>query len=239
MLEYAFLLKECLIPVFIITIASYLIGCINTSLIVTKLLKRGNNIPDNDIRNVGSGNAGFTNVLRTAGKKLAIFTFIGDFAKGVLAVWFGKWFISFYLGAPLGNNDSVIQYGAYLAGFMCILGHIYPCFFKFKGGKGVLTTWAMTLLLDWRVFLIIIVVFLIALLIAKIASLSSLIAAVSYPITTFLILYFTDYKTNQNFCSILFPIIISLIISAIIIYKHKSNISRILKGTENKISIHK
>ncbi len=218
----------------IIAVVSYLIGCINSSIIVTKILKSGN-----DIRNVGSGNAGFTNVLRTMGKKMAIFTFIGDFAKGVAAVWFGRWFVSLWLGLGSSDNMFILQYGAYLAGLMCILGHIYPCFFKFKGGKGVLTTWAITLLIDWRVFLIIIVVFLITLLITKIASLASLVAAISYPIATFLTSYFIDYKITLNIHNVLFPTIASLIISSIVIYKHKNNISRIISGTENKISIHK
>lgn len=233
MFEYDFLFKECLIIMIVVAVVSYLIGCINSSIIVTKILKAGN-----DIRNVGSGNAGFTNVLRTMGKKMAILTFVGDFAKGVVAVWFGRWFTALFLGSS-GADSSFLQYGAYLAGLMCILGHIYPCFFKFKGGKGVLTTWAITLLIDWRVFVIIISVFLITLLITKIASLSSLVAALSYPLATFLTSYFIDYKITLNIQNILFPTIASLIISSIVIYKHKNNISRILNGTEKKISVHK
>ena len=220
------------ILILIISIISYLIGCINTSLAITKILKIGS-----DIRSVGSGNAGFTNVLRTMGKKMAIFTFIGDFLKGILAVWITSMIVT--SSQAFQNNENLILSAKYISGMMCVIGHIYPCFFKFKGGKGVLTTWATMFLIDWRVAVVLITVFLITLLISKIISLASIMAAVSYPVSTFVICFFGDYLVTKNLYDMLFPTIASLIVGALVIYKHKSNIARLLNGEEKKISVHK
>lgn len=220
------------ILILIISIISYLIGCINTSLAITKILKIGS-----DIRSVGSGNAGFTNVLRTMGKKMAIFTFIGDFLKGILAVWITSMIVM--SSQAFQNNENLILSAKYISGMMCVIGHIYPCFFKFKGGKGVLTTWATMFLIDWRVAVVLITVFLITLLISKIISLASIMAAVSYPVSTFVICFFGDYLVTKNLYDMLFPTIASLIVGALVIYKHKSNILRLLNGKEIKISVHK
>ena len=220
------------ILILIISIISYLIGCINTSLAITKILKIGS-----DIRSVGSGNAGFTNVLRTMGKKMAIFTFIGDFLKGILAVWITSMIVT--SSQAFQNNENLILSAKYISGMMCVIGHIYPCFFKFKGGKGVLTAWATLFLCDWRVAVVLITVFLITLLISKIISLASIMAAVSYPVSTFVICFFGDYLVTKNLYDMLFPTIASLIVGALVIYKHKSNILRLLNGKEIKISVHK
>lgn len=220
------------ILILIISIISYLIGCINTSLAITKILKIGN-----DIRSVGSGNAGFTNVLRTMGKKMAIFTFLGDFLKGFLAVWITSMIVT--SSQAFQNNENLILSAKYISGMMCVIGHIYPCFFKFKGGKGVLTTWATMFLIDWRVAVVLITVFLITLLISKIISLASIMAAVSYPVSTFLICFLGDYLEARNLYSLLFPTIVSFIVGSLVLYKHKSNIARLLNGEEKKISVHK
>lgn len=220
------------ILILIISIISYLIGCINTSLAITKILKIGS-----DIRSVGSGNAGFTNVLRTMGKKMAIFTFIGDFLKGILAVWITSMIVT--SSQAFQNNENLILSAKYISGMMCVIGHIYPCFFKFKGGKGVLTTWATMFLIDWQIAVVLITVFLITLLISKIVSLASIMAAISYPISTFIICFFGDYLVTKNLYDMLFPTIASLIVGALVIYKHKSNILRLLNGKEIKISVHK
>ena len=220
------------ILILIISIISYLIGCRNTSLTITKILKIGS-----DIRSVGSGNAGFTNVLRTMGKKMAIFTFIGDFLKGILAVWITSMIVT--SSQAFQNNENLILSAKYISGMMCVIGHIYPCFFKFKGGKGVLTAWATMFLIDWRVAVVLITVFLITLLISKIISLASIMAAVSYPVSTFVICFFGDYLVTKNLYDMLFPTIASLIVGALVIYKHKSNIIKLLNGKEIKISVHK
>ena len=220
------------ILILIISIISYLIGCINTSLAITKILKIGS-----DIRSVGSGNAGFTNVLRTMGKKMAIFTFIGDFLKGILAVWITSMIVT--SSQAFQNNENLILSAKYISGMMCVIGHIYPCFFKFKGGKGVLTTWATMFLIDWQIAVVLITVFLITLWISKIVSLASIMAAISYPVSTFIICFFEDYLVTKNLYYMFFPTIASLIVGALVIYKHKSNILRLLNGKEIKISVHK
>lgn len=212
----------------LIVCISYLIGCVNASIIVTKLFDAGN-----DIREVGSGNAGFTNVLRTKGKKLAIYTFLIDFAKGIAAVYLAHTLMTFCLG--LDADSFSFCFGEYLACFFCILGHVYPCFFGFKGGKAILTTWAATLLIDWRIFLILISVFLIVLIISKIVSLASICAAFAFPIAVGILYFAIDADVNSGITALIF----ALLISILVVYKHRKNIQRILNGTESKITVHK
>ena len=214
---------------FLIAIFSYLIGCVNASIIVTKLFDSGN-----DIREVGSGNAGFTNVLRTKGKKLAIYTFAIDFAKGVAAVYLAHIFMTFCVGWE--TNSLIFCFGEYLACFSCIWGHVYPCFFGFKGGKAILTTWAATLLIDWRIFLILISVFLIVLILSKVVSLASVCAALAFPVAV-AILYFAVDGGSNNLHVI--ALVFAILISTLVVYKHRKNIKRILNGTESKITVHK
>ncbi len=212
----------------LIVIFSYLIGCVNASIIVTKLFDSGN-----DIREVGSGNAGFTNVLRTKGKKLAVYTFIIDFAKGVAAVYLAHILMAFCMG--LDASSTIFCFGEYLACFCCVLGHVYPCFFGFKGGKAILTTWAATLLIDWRIFLILISVFLIVLILSKIVSLASVCAAFAFPIGSGVLYFGINSAGVQSAIALIFAILIS----TLVVYKHRKNIQRILNGTESKITVHK
>ncbi len=212
----------------IVAVSAYLIGCINSSIIVAKIMK-----PEKDIREMGSGNPGFTNALRTMGKRVGILTFVGDFTKGVIAVWLGRSIIG--MQPAFAGNMILMQYAAYLAGIMCFLGHVYPCFLKFKGGKGILTTWAAAIIIDWRIGLITICVFLIILLFSKMVSLASVCVAGAYPIITFLITYLIDYKYLKDMQYVMFSTLVTLIMAIIIIYKHKSNIVRILNGSERKI----
>ncbi len=227
--EVSFLINNCLMQFIISSVIAYLIGCLNFSIIITRMCG-----DKQDIRKKGSGNAGFTNVLRSVGVIPAILTFAGDFLKGVAAILIGKAICQTIPG--IDENTIIIQYIAYVAGFFCFLGHVYPCFFGFKGGKGILTTWAVMLFIDWRVFLILITIFLIVFFITKIISLSSLSAAFSYPIITFVITYFFDYKITNSINYVIFATSFSVLIAGIVIYKHKGNISRLLNGTEKKIT---
>ncbi len=220
-----------LLPGVVSAVIAYLLGSISFSIIFTRLLAN-----HKDIRTMGSGNAGMTNVLRSVGKLAAFLTFICDFAKGALAVLIARTIFE-YVCTSNGFPLSWAQYGTYLAGLAAILGHIYPIYFGFRGGKGVLTTAAMMLVLDWRVFLCTLVVFIIVFLCSKIVSLSSIIGAASYPIFTILLLYFMDYRQGEiTVGGMIFAFITAAVIGGIVIAKHKSNIIRLKNGEEKKIT---
>ena len=125
------------LPTLFTILTGYLLGSVNFSIIVTNLYIK------KDIRNFGSGNAGATNVLRSVGKVPALLTFAGDFAKQVAAILLGKLIFTAMLSQGAVNMDLILRYSAYLAGISCFLGHIYPVFFHFRGGKGVTTAAAM------------------------------------------------------------------------------------------------
>ena len=222
-----------IIATLILAAVSYLIGSISFAVIFT------NYYAHTDIREHGSGNAGMTNVLRTVGKKPAIFTFICDFLKGVVACLLGKYAMLPILSAILNTDlTSVINplYFAYLAGLFCIIGHIYPLYFSFKGGKGVATTAGIFLVLDWRVFLIAIALFLVLVLITRTVSIGSIAAAIAIPILTAI---FSDKTTEYSFTLFGLPqyiiiTIFAVIFAVIVIAKHKENIVRIIHGEEKK-----
>lgn len=232
MFEQVYLfLHQYYFELILLFVVSYLIGSINFSIIVTKIKKT------QDIRTIGSGNAGFTNVLRSIGVGPAIITFVGDFLKGLLAVYLSRLIIQ---TNPLAETDIfILQYSVYLSGLGCLLGHLYPCFFEFKGGKGILTSWAVTLLIDYRIFLIMILIFLALLVMTKIVSIGSLAAAISYPIVTFLVTYFWDCNEVHNITYVVMCTFISLIVGVMVFYKHIPNLKRLINGAEKKISINK
>ena len=129
------------LPVLAIMIVSYLLGSISFSIIFTKMFSK------EDIRTMGSGNAGTTNVLRSVGKRAAILTFVFDILKCVISVLLAKYILE-YICAASNAPFYIVNYGIYLAGFCCSIGHMYPIFFKFKGGKGVVTVATMAALAD-------------------------------------------------------------------------------------------
>lgn len=221
------------IQIIIVAAFGYFIGSISFSILVTRYFKN-----KSDIRKMGSGNAGFTNVLRSVGTLPAILTMIGDFSKGIVACLLGKWIFS-TLHFPGVPEFCIIQYGAYIAGVACLIGHVYPCFFEFKGGKAVLTALSMIIMTDWRVAALCLSVFLLIVFTTRLVSLGSILAAVSYPIITFCVTYFYDYLGNGRqvtFGYIVIVSTISLLVGAFVIYKHKKNLIRLLNGEEKKIS---
>ncbi|MBQ1717405.1 MAG: glycerol-3-phosphate acyltransferase, partial [Ruminococcus sp.] len=129
-------------------VIAYLIGSVNPAVIVTKIWTKGKK----DIRDMGSGNAGFTNVLRSVGKVPAIITIVCDALKCVAAVLIGGLLFTLIAGDS-AVSPQVINVGKYIAGIFCIIGHSYPLYFHFKGGKGVVSSAALMLTEDWRVFL--------------------------------------------------------------------------------------
>lgn len=193
-----------LFAVLLCIVLSYLLGSINLAIIVS------GKFYGEDIRNHGSGNAGMTNVMRTYGKKMAVITFIGDFLKAVVASIIGRILFGYI--------------GAYVAGLFCFIGHIFPCFYKFKGGKGVVTACAMVLMTDWRAFLILIAIFILIVCVTKYISLGAVIALMFYPIVL-------DRLGNKGF-----PVLIATIMMLMGIWVHRANIKRITEGNENKFS---
>lgn len=195
------------VKIFIIVIISYLLGSINFSLILS------NRIYKEDVRNRGSGNAGATNMLRTYGKKAALFTICGDILKGVVSVF-------------IGNLIGDITLG-YIAGLFCIVGHMFPIYYKFRGGKGVATGAAVALMTDYRVFLIMLAIFLMCVVLSKYVSLGSCLTSAAFPILT----YFISSNLNLDI-----NVVLCVIMATLVVWKHRSNIKRLIKKEESKIS---
>ncbi len=217
-------------------VIAYLLGSINPAVIVTKIATKGKK----DIREMGSGNAGFTNVLRSVGKVPAVITIVCDALKCVAAALIGGWLFSLI---PVSNDywgysEMVVNCGKYLAGIFCILGHSFPLYFHFKGGKGVVSAAALMLTEDWRVFLLVLGTFLILFLITKIISVGSIAGAVLYGPYTFIATFFFDRLCYTNHISmgyVCISTVSALIIGVFVTIKHKDNIKRLLRGEEKKI----
>lgn len=213
-------------------IIGYLLGGINWAIILTRIFQR------KDIRDQGSGNAGMTNVLRSVGKLPAALTFAGDFLKNVAAVML-SWLV-IYLGYRLALGESpsfeATQAARFLAGAACVVGHIFPVYYGFRGGKGIVAAAAMIALTDWRVFLLVIATFGVLFLWKKIISLASVACAALYPVYTFLMTFLVDFR--QRGCSVqylLFVTGVSLFIGILVLVKHRANIGRLLRGEEKPI----
>ena len=199
----------------IVSIIAYLLGSISFSIIFSK------KFAGFDVREKGSGNAGTTNVLRSVGKKAAILTLICDCLKGVLAI-----LIAFVAGKIMKNLDGslLIQ----LAGIFVVLGHTFPVFFKFKGGKGVATSLGVLLMVNWQIGLICLVFALVLMALTRFVSLGSIAAAILFPVLAVFIQ--TNYLVNGNY------VIFALILAVLVVFNHRSNVKRLLDGKENKLS---
>ena len=198
----------------IIALIAYLLGSISFAIIVSRIYAH------DDVRKYGSKNAGMTNILRTYGKVPAFFTLLGDFLKGVLAVLIGRWIFS-VMGITAFD-------AGYVAGFFALLGHLYPVYFGFKGGKGVLTSLGIILVVNPLVLLILLIIFLPVLFITRIVSLVSITGAMLYPFITLIV----DLCLRRP---VLFDFLFAALFSVIVIYKHRENIKRLLNGTERRI----
>lgn len=202
----------------IVAILAYLIGSINFSVIISK------KIAGFDVREKGSGNAGSTNVLRAVGTKAAVITLLCDILKGVVAV-----IVAVIAGNIVGDIDKALL--VQLAGIFVILGHTFPIFFEFKGGKGVATALGVLLTTNWQIGLICLVFALVIMALTKMVSVGSIGAAILFPILTlFMGQHFIVEATGMKY------FIFSLIVVAIVIFNHRENIKRIMNGTENKLS---
>ena len=204
----------------IVAIVAYLLGSISFSVIISKKLAGF------DVREKGSGNAGATNVLRSVGKKGALLTLLGDALKGVVAILF-----AILVGAIAKNADKSLL--VQIAGILVGVGHTFPIFFGFKGGKGVATSLGVVLTTNWKIGLICLVFALILMALTRIVSMGSVGAAILFPV---LVLFMPTNFTISDGSSYL---IYSIILAVIVVFNHRSNIKRILSGTENKLSFKK
>ncbi len=204
----------------IMAIVAYLIGSINFSVILSKKMAGF------DVREKGSGNAGTTNMLRSVGKGAAVLTLICDVLKGVVAI-----LIAIAIGNIIADLDKALL--VQIAGIAVVIGHTFPIFFGFKGGKGVATSLGILLMTNWQIGLICLVFALLLMALTRMVSLGSCAAAVLFPVLVlfikqhYIVLEGTDY------------FIYSVILAVIVLYNHRSNIKRIMNGTENKLSFKK
>lgn len=204
---------------------SYFLGCSNGAVIISKYILR------DDVRNHGSGNAGLTNFFRTFGGPLTLAVILIDVFKALLSVCLGAGLFGWLESLLPGSSLPLVVIGKYWAGMFCLLGHMFPCMFGFRGGKGILSGGTIALLLDWRIAVVVWGGFLILTLLTRWVSLGSCWAGASFPLVTFLV-----YRGTELF-GILFPI--SLFLGGLILWKHRSNLKRIVHGEENRLTFHK
>lgn len=208
----------------IMAIIAYCIGSVNFSVIISK------KVAGFDVREKGSGNAGSTNMLRSIGKGAALITLLCDVLKGIIAI-----VISIVIGNIVkdANKELLLQ----IAGVAVVLGHTFPVFFQFKGGKGVATSLGILLMSNWQIGLICLVFALVLMALTRIVSLGSCAAAVLFPVLTLFINEHYTVLTEGKNGNVYF--VYSLILAMIVLYNHRSNIKRLLNGTENKLSFKK
>lgn len=196
----------------VVAAVSYLLGCFNGSILVSKYILK------NDIRQHGSGNAGLTNFYRSFGGGLTALVLLSDILKAVIAALFGSWLMG-QMGFALG--------GEFIACFFVMLGHTFPAFFGFKGGKGVLSGGTLVAMIDLRIFAVVIIAFLIMVVITRYISLGSITAAFLFPFVTW---YFYGNP---------FYTVVTALCGAMVIFMHRENIRRLLRKEENRFSFHR
>lgn len=196
-----------------VMVIAYFCGCFNGAVIVSKYILR------DDVRNHGSGNAGLTNFHRTFGGGLAAVVIACDALKAVLAVLVGGWL--------MGSVEGLSLLGNYWAALWCLLGHMFPAMFEFKGGKGILSGGTIALMIDWRIALVVWGGFLILVLLTRYVSLGSVWAGASFPFATW-------------FC---YPdpiiVVLGFLCGGLVVWQHRGNIKRLIQGNENKFSLHR
>lgn len=204
----------------IMTLIAYAIGSINFSVLVSRKMAGF------DVREKGSGNAGSTNVLRTVGKKAAIITLVCDILKGIVAV-----LVAILVGKIAKECSPAIL--VEIAALAVVLGHTFPIFFEFRGGKGVATSLGLVLLINWKIGLICLLFALCLMAITRMVSLGSISAAVLFAVLTLFIRdsYIVEYEGSF--------IIFGILLAAFVVFNHRSNLKRIISGTENKLSFNK
>lgn len=195
----------------IVIVAAYLLGNLNGALIISRVLMK------DDVRSHGSGNAGLTNFFRTYGGFQSLLVIAIDVIKCVLACLLARWLL-----------PQAGLFGKMVAGSFCIFGHSYPALENFRGGKGIMSGFAMALSTDWRVALLILAVFVITVIITRYVSLGSVFAAVAFAVG-YLAFHWSDWPV----CTM------AVVTAAFVISRHRQNIGRLIRGTESKLSFHK
>ena len=208
----------------LIAIIAYLIGSINFSVILSKKMAGF------DVRQKGSENAGTTNMLRSVGKKAAAITLICDILKGVVSIGIAI-LVGYLFNAQ--NKSILVQ----IAAIAVVIGHTFPIFFGFKGGKGVATSLGVLIMTNWQIGLICLAIAIIIMAITKMVSLGSCMAAIAFPLLTYFAanIFENAYIVKEGSSYFVY----SIILAVIVLFNHRSNIKRIITGKENKLSFKK
>lgn len=211
-------MAEFVLRALIVAVIAYFCGCFNGAVIVSKYILH------NDVRKHGSGNAGLTNFHRVFGGPLTFVVILTDVLKAVVAVWVGILVVGSY--APSFWSGDMVTLGKLWAGVFCLLGHMFPCMFGFKGGKGVLSGGVIAIMVDWRVALVVWGGFIILVLLTRWVSLGSCWAGLTFPIANWFVFH-------NVWC-----LCLSIICGGLLLWGHRGNIKRLLNGTESKFSLH-
>ena len=208
--------QHAILPAILVAVVAYFCGCFNGAVIVSKYILR------DDVRTHGSGNAGLTNFYRTFGGPLTFMVILTDVLKAIVAVWVGI-LAARYL---IADDYLIIALGKYWAGAFCLLGHMFPCMFQFKGGKGILSGGTIAIMMDWRIALVVWGGFLVLAILTKWVSLGSIWAGASFPFATWFVYH--DWIL----------LLLGIFIGGLIVWKHRGNLKRILSGTESRFTLH-
>ena len=193
-----------LIKIILMLIIAYLLGGLNFSILLSKLMAK------KDVRELGSGNAGFTNTLRNFGKGIAALVLIGDALKAVVAIILARYI----------SND---QYMVFAAGLGAILGHNFPVYYGFKGGKGILTSAAVVFMIDWRAGLFLLIVSVSLMFITRYVSVGSIFGCIAFPVSIYIL-----QPANTPL------LVFAMLVSCLALFMHRENIKRLMNGTENR-----
>lgn len=215
------LLTEPLLLALLLAAVAYLLGCFNGAVIVSKYILR------DDVRRHGSGNAGLTNFYRTFGGALTFAVILCDVLKMAAAVWAGQLLLRYWGGGFWAREATMFLYAKYWAGLFCLLGHMFPCMFRFRGGKGILSGGTLAILIDWRIALVVWGGFLLLFLLTRYVSLGSVFAGVSFP--------FLSWYCYPD------PVVVILAFCAggLVVWKHRENIQRLVQGKERRFHFHR
>ena len=210
------------LPAVVTAAIAYFCGCFNGAVIVSKYILR------DDVRTHGSGNAGLTNFYRTFGGPLTFVVILTDVLKAIVAVLVGVCLTGQLLPIPdQAAQQTATAMAEYWTGLFCLLGHMFPFMFQFKGGKGILSGGTIAIMIDWRVALVVWGGFLILAILTRYVSLGSSSTGITLPIITWIV--YQDWLI----------LILSIIIGGLIIFKHRTNLQRLAAGNESKFTFHR